>query len=161
MNTKPVSKQTLHKLKSSQRRCFIWKAILKSFCIIQRKTPVLKPPFNKVAALKTSCFIKKKIPTKVFYCEYCKIFKNAYFEKQFQTAVSVHSVSKLEKWEIKNSSKQWPCLWNIQKQLFRGAQKDTNPKYILKFQENVSCKVRHHLKGSWAPVSGYFWWFWQ
>ena len=26
---------------------------------------------------------------------------------------------------------------------------------FLKFQENASRKVCHHLKGSWAPVNGY------
>ena len=30
----------------------------------------------------------------------------------------------------------------------RGAQNDTSPKYYFKFQENVSRKVCHHLKGS-------------
>ena len=33
-------------------------------------------------------------------------------------------------------------------QPFRGAQKDTNPKCFFKFQENVSHKIRNHLKGS-------------
>ena len=36
----------------------------------------------------------------------------------------------------------------IQKQAFRGAQKDTSPTYFFKFQENVSRNVRHYLKGS-------------
>ena len=58
---------------------------------------MLESPFNKVAALKTGCFIKKKTPTKVFYCEYYEIFKNTYFEKQLQTAAFVHSVYKLGK----------------------------------------------------------------
>ena len=35
----------------------------------------------------------------MFSCEYCKIFKNTYFEK---TTASVHSVSKLQKWEMEN-----------------------------------------------------------
>ena len=63
----------------------------------------------------------------MFSCEYYEIFKNTYFEKQLQTATSVHSVSKLEKWEMENSSKRWPCFWDVQKQPIRGAQKDTNP----------------------------------
>ena len=78
-------------------------------------------PFNKVAALKTGYFIKKKTPTKVFYCDYCKIFKNTYFEKKLETADSVHSIFKLQKWEMENSSKWWPGLWNSQKQPFGGA----------------------------------------
>ena len=84
----------------------------------------------------------------MFCCEYCQVFKNTYFEKQLQTAASVRSASKLEKLEMENSSKRRPCLWNIQKQPFRGVQKDSNPKYFFKFQENVSRKVRHHLKSS-------------
>ena len=46
-----------------------------------------------------------------------------------------------------------------QKQPFRGARKDTTPMYVFKFQENVSRKVRHHLKGSCAPVNDYYWRF--
>ena len=30
----------------------------------------------------------------------------------------------------------------------RGAQKDTSPKHFFKFQENISRKIRHYLKGS-------------
>ena len=36
-------------------------------------------------------------------CEYCQIFKNTYFEQQLQTAVSVHSVFKVEKWEMEKT----------------------------------------------------------
>ena len=42
---------------------------------------------------------------------------------------------------------------------FIGAPKVTSLKYFFKFQENASRKVRHHLKGSRAPVNGYFWRF--
>ena len=34
--------------------------------------------FNKAGGLKTCIFIKKEIPTKVFSCEYCGIFKNSF-----------------------------------------------------------------------------------
>ena len=54
----------------------------------------MESPFNKVAALKVAYFIKKEALAKVVFCE---IFKNTYFEKQLQTAASVHSVSKLGK----------------------------------------------------------------
>ena len=79
--------------------------------------------------------------------EYIEIFKNIYFENSCKQLL-LYIVSKLEKWEINDDSqKRWPCLWNIQKQPFRGSQKDTTPRYFFKFQENVFCKVRHHLKG--------------
>ena len=38
----------------------------------------------------------------MFLCEYYEIFHNNYFEKQLQTTDSVHSLSKLEKWEMEN-----------------------------------------------------------
>ena len=34
--------------------------------------------FNKAGGLKTCIFIKKEIPTQVFSCEYCGIFKNSF-----------------------------------------------------------------------------------
>ena len=80
----------------------------------------------------------------MFYCEYYKIFKNIYFEKQLQTAASVHSR------EVRNGKfiKTITLFTENSEAALRGAQKDTNPRYFSKFQENVSRKVRHHLKGS-------------
>ena len=49
------------------------KAVLKIFAIFVAK---LESLFNKV------------VPTLVFSCEYCGIFKNTYFEEHLQTAVS-------------------------------------------------------------------------
>ena len=56
-------------------------------------THVLKSPFDKFTALKASYLLKRDSNTGV----YCEIFENTYFEKQVQTAASVHSASKLEK----------------------------------------------------------------
>ena len=53
---------------------------------------MLESPFNKAAGLMTGYFFKN-----------CEIFKKTYFEKQLQTAAFVHSVSKLEKWDMENS----------------------------------------------------------
>ena len=36
---------------------------------------------------------------------------------------------------------------HLQMYTFRCTQKDTSHKYFFKFKENVSPKVRHHLKG--------------
>ena len=38
----------------------------------------------------------------MFSGQYRQIFKNTYFDKQLQMTASVHSVSKLEKWEMEN-----------------------------------------------------------
>ena len=54
---------------------------------MHRKTPVLESLFNKVADLKTGNFTKK-IPTQVFFCKYCKIVKNTYFEEHLPMAAS-------------------------------------------------------------------------
>ena len=39
--------------------------------------------FNKAGALKACIFIKKEIPTQVFSCEYCEIFKNSFLVEHF------------------------------------------------------------------------------
>ena len=44
-----------------------------------RETPVLESLFNKVAGLNPTTLLKRD-SKKVFSCEYCKIFKNTYFE---------------------------------------------------------------------------------
>ena len=38
-----------------------------------------------------SLYDNKETPTQVFFCEYCDIFKNTYFEKHLGTTVSVNS----------------------------------------------------------------------
>ena len=35
---------------------------------------------------------QKESPTQMFFCEYCKIFKNTYFEEHLQTDASVAQV---------------------------------------------------------------------
>ena len=50
----------------------------KFFLNIVKETTVLESPFNKVAGLKVYIFIKKKIPTQLFSCEYCEILKNSF-----------------------------------------------------------------------------------
>ena len=64
------------------RRCSSKQVFLKiSQCL--QKTPVFESLFNKAGALKACIFIKKEIPTQVFSCEYCKIFKNSFLVKHF------------------------------------------------------------------------------
>ena len=48
-----------------------------------QKTPVFESLFNKAGALKACIFIKKEIPTQVFSCEYCEIFKNSFLVEHF------------------------------------------------------------------------------
>ena len=46
---------------------------------------MLESSFNKVAGLKVCIFIKKKIPTQLFFCEYCEILKNSFFMYRLTT----------------------------------------------------------------------------
>ena len=61
----------------------IKKAILKNFQIFTGKH------------LRWSLFTKKKTLTQMFFCEYCEIFMNIYFEEHLQTAASVVSVKEV------------------------------------------------------------------
>ena len=60
--------------RKSHWRCSIKKTVLKNFAIFIEKD-LLESLFNKV------------VPTQ-FSCEYCKIFKNTYFEKYLKTFAS-------------------------------------------------------------------------
>ena len=42
---------------------------------------MLAPLFNNIRGLQPCNFIKKKTPTQVFWCEYCKIFKDRFFDR--------------------------------------------------------------------------------
>ena len=42
----------------------------------------------KIAFLKNFAIFTGKTPTQVFFCEYCGIFKNTYFEEHLPTADS-------------------------------------------------------------------------
>ena len=58
------------------RRCSSKQLFLKiSQC--SQKAPVFESFYNKAGALKACIFIKKEIPTQVFSCEYCEVFKNS------------------------------------------------------------------------------------
>ena len=63
---------------TATRRCFSKQVFLKKLRKIQRKAPVLKSLFNKVTGL-------QETPKKVFPCEYCKISRNTFLIKHFQT----------------------------------------------------------------------------
>ena len=68
-------------LRSNHRRCFIKKAVLKTFS----KFTTLESLFIKDAGL-ASNFIKIETPTQFSFYEYCGIFKNTYFEEHLPTA---------------------------------------------------------------------------
>ena len=49
---------------------------------------MLESLFDKVTGLKANNFITKETSIKVFFCEYCKIFKNSFFCKTPPAAAS-------------------------------------------------------------------------
>ena len=70
--------------KSSHRRCFV---VFLKFGKVHRGTPALECLFNKVSGLKPH---EKETPTQVFFCEFCQIFNNNYFEEHLRTAASIY-----------------------------------------------------------------------
>ena len=70
------------------QRCPIKRAVLKNFAIFTGKH------------LCRSRFFQKETPTLVFFCEYCEIFKNNYFEKHLRTTVSEVTPTMMLSYEI-------------------------------------------------------------
>ena len=122
---------------------------------------MLKSPFNKVAALKAGYFIKKRLHHRCFPANIAKFLRTPILKnscKRLLLYILSLNWRSDEIWKIQNFIKAITLFLEYSNQPFRGAQKDTSPKYFFKFQENVSRKVHHHLKGSRAPANGYFWW---
>ena len=81
---------------------------------------MLESVFNKIATL------LKTTLTQVFYCEYCEIFKNTYFEEHLPSAASVTS---LFTWNICAflPAKYYRCkflsVWCTQRAIYSPAQR--------------------------------------
>ena len=83
LNNEMTKGRISSKDRSSHQRCSIKKLFLKIFRNIRRE-----------AGLQACNFIKNTLPTHVFSCEYCEIFKNVYFEEHFGTAASTKTTVK-------------------------------------------------------------------
>ena len=57
----------------------------------QEKTCTRVIFLNEVAGLQACNFIKKETVAQVFSCEFCEIFKNAFFTEHLWTTASVYS----------------------------------------------------------------------
>ena len=68
--------------RSSHQSCSIWKAVLKNFAIFTWSLLLI---YLRVQDPQLSL---KGTPTQVFSCEYCKIFKNTYFDENLRTTAS-------------------------------------------------------------------------
>ena len=60
-----------------------------------RKTLALESSFNTVASLK-AFFYQKEIPTQVFFCEICEIFKSSFFKEHFWWLLLTRAWRRLE-----------------------------------------------------------------
>ena len=63
--------------------------LLKVFCKIHRKTPVLESLFNKVTGLYPAILLKENTPIQVFSDEFSEIFKTSFLIKHLQATASV------------------------------------------------------------------------
>ena len=73
----------------------------------------------------------------MFSCEFCEISKNIYFEKQLQAAASIHSVCKLQKWEMENIKLHKSD--DLVSRIFRGIPSEVLKKIlVLKFFSNAN-----------------------
>ena len=68
------------------RRCSKKKGVLKNFSKFKGKHLCQSLVFNKVEACN---FIKKETMAQVFFCEFCKNFKNTFFSKNTAVSASV------------------------------------------------------------------------
>ena len=84
-----------HKLKkclnsrSSHQRCSIEKAVLKNFAIFTGKH-LRWSLFLIELQVWGPATVLKETPAKVFFCAYCEIFKNTYFQEKLQTTASLN-----------------------------------------------------------------------
>ena len=75
-------------------RCFVKKSVLQNFPKFTGKHLCLSFFFNKVAGLKASNFIKKRLQHNCFHknVENVNIFKNTYFEEHLRATASIYSL---------------------------------------------------------------------
>ena len=95
LRTKVFPRFSEHTEAVAVKRCCAKKMFLK-FHKFHKISPVLGSLFNKVAGLKACNFIKNRLPTQVFSCQICQIFKNTYLEEHLRTTASKHRSSFLE-----------------------------------------------------------------
>ena len=74
--------------KSSRLEVFCKESVLKNFAIFTLEHLCWSRFLIKLQALKACNFIKKKTPTQLLSCDYCKFFKSTYFEEHLQTIAS-------------------------------------------------------------------------
>ena len=72
-------------VKKQPPEIFFREIVLKRCPQIHGKTPVLESHFLKIFRHEACNFIKKETPKKLFFCEFCEVFKNTFFTEHFLT----------------------------------------------------------------------------
>ena len=72
------------------------KGVLKIFAKFTRKHLCWSVFSNKVAGLRPITLLQKEIPTQVFPCEFCKMFRNTFLYRTHPVAASVYSTAALQ-----------------------------------------------------------------
>ena len=78
-----------YQFRRSPRRCSARKGVLINFAKLTGKNLRQSLFFNKVAGLKPTTLLKKKILVQVFSCKFCKIYKNTFFIEHVRTTASI------------------------------------------------------------------------
>ena len=74
--------------RSSHRRCSIKIDVPKNFAKFSGKHLCQSLFFNKVTGLRFATLLKKETLAQVFSCDFCEIFKNAFFAKHLLMTAS-------------------------------------------------------------------------
>ena len=78
------------KSRSCHQKCSIKKAIINNFAKFTGKHLCWSLLLLKLKAFRSATLLKEN-PTLMFFCKYCEIFKNVYFEKHLQTTAFANS----------------------------------------------------------------------
>ena len=80
--------------RNSRSQMFFKIGVLKNFAVFIGKHLCWSLIFNRVADFRPATILKKRLE-QMFYCKYCKIFKNTCFEEHLRTTASATCCSRL------------------------------------------------------------------
>ena len=89
----------LKRYRSSHQKYSIKRAVFKNFAIFTGKHLRSSRFLLKLQAFRPAT-LSKRTPTHVFFCEYCKIFKNNFFKQHLQTTASEDTPTLILSFEI-------------------------------------------------------------
>ena len=146
---KDPKKNIISKKQECQKQLFadfLRISVLKIFCNICRKTPVLQSLFSKVAGLEGYNSIEKRPHTQVFSCEYWEIFKDTLFYRTPLVAASGIEAIFLV-CDTYTTLKIYKIVWHKHSLMISSSVVSCHPgKY--------SCRILHEYLSGWGNLSG-------